>query len=336
MKRALPAGLLVLFLFSLAQAQFTADRMFGYMDRNRDGVIDRSESERMPGPFRDALRAMRIDTSRGIDKATLERAWPRMQEEMRAARDREASGGGRSSYSRDGRSSYSRDGRSSYSSRGSSDSRSSYYSRSGSSYGRDDGRSSSSRPDPRQQEKSKPKTKRPPKRKPQPRITVDLPTKFSEVDANRDGQIGLYEWDRAKYKEFFAMDKNHDGFLTPRELTTTTVAAAPSPRTRSTSRDSSTPSRSPAPSSGSQPASGSLTQEKFDPESSDGRRASYVFRSLDRNKDGSLTAEEWQRSQSTRRDFERANVKPPLPANLEQFAGIYLAVRKAGGGGRRR
>ena len=233
MKRTLPAGLLVLFLTSLAQAQFTADRMFGYMDRNRDGVIDRNEAERMPGPFRDALRAMRIDTRNGIDKATLERAWPRMQEEMRAARDREASGGGRSGYSRDGRSSY-------YSRGG--DSRSSYYSRGGDSrsYGRDDGRSSSSRPDPRQQEKSKPKTKRPPKRKPQPRITVDLPTKFSEVDANKDGQIGLYEWDRAKYKEFFAMDKNHDGFLTPRELTVTTVAAAPAPRTRSTGRESST------------------------------------------------------------------------------------------------
>ena len=331
MKRTLPVGLLVLFLTSFAQAQFTADRMFGYMDRNRDGVIDRSEAERMPGPFRDALRAMRIDTSRGIDKATLERAWPRMQEEMRAARDREASGGGRSSYS-------SRGG-SSYYSRGSSDGRSSYYSRSGSSYGRYDPRSSSSsRPDPRQQqEKSKPKTKRPPKRKPQPRITVDLPTKFSEVDTNKDGQIGLYEWDRAKYKEFFEMDKNHDGFLTPRELTTT-VAAAPAPRTRSTGRETSTPSRSPAPSSGSspKPASGSITPEKFDPDTSDGRRASYVFRSLDRNKDGSLTEEEWQRSQSTRRDFERANVKPPLPAKLEQFAGLYLAVRKAGGGNRRR
>ena len=60
MKCTLPAGLLVLLLTSFAQAQFTADRMFGYMDRNRDGVIDRSEAERMPGPFREALRAMRI------------------------------------------------------------------------------------------------------------------------------------------------------------------------------------------------------------------------------------------------------------------------------------
>ena len=42
-----------------------------------------------------------------------------------------------------------------------------------------------------------------------------------------------------------------------------------------------------------------------------------------------LTEDEWQRSQSTRRDFERKNVKPPLPAKLEQFAGLYIAVRKA-------
>ena len=68
---------------------------------------------------------------------------------------------------------------------------------------------------------------------------------------------------------------------------------------------------------------------KFDPESSDGRRASFVFRSLDRNKDGSLTQEEWERSQSTRRDFEKKNVTPTLPANLEQFGALYIAIRKA-------
>lgn len=308
MKRTLSSGMLVLCLASQAQAQFTADRLFGFIDRNRDGVIDRGEAERLPGPFREALRNMRIDTSRGIDLATLQRAWPRIEEEMRATRDREASRGGRGSYSRGG-----------------------------SSYGRgDDGRSSyrreeERRPEPRREEKPKPKTKRPPKRKPQPRITVDLPTKFSEVDTNGDGQIGLYEWDRAKYKEFFAMDRNQDGFLTPRELTATTVAAAPAPRSRSTGREPSprTPAQASPPS-----VSGSMTPEKFDPESSDGRRASFVFRSLDRDKDGTLTSEEWERSQGTRRDFERANVKPRLPAKLEEFAGLYLAVRKAGAGRR--
>lgn len=30
-----------------------------------------------------------------------------------------------------------------------------------------------------------------------------------------------------------------------------------------------------------------------------------------------------------RRDFERLNVKPPWPSSLEQFAGLYLTVRKA-------
>ena len=48
--------------------------------------------------------------------------------------------------------------------------------------------------------------------------TALLPESFRPLDKNRDGQIGLYEWDRAKYAEFRKLDKNNDGFLTPKEL----------------------------------------------------------------------------------------------------------------------
>lgn len=290
MKRGLLAALLLSSLATLVQAQdqYPPDKVFQYYDRNRNGKLDYEDYGRMQDNFKQAIRAARLDLRNGVDYQTFLRAWPTMQGEMRAQRDRDASRG---------------------------DSR-------GGDYRREEYR----RPEPRKTEK--PKSKRPPKRKPQPRLTVDLPTKFSEVDKNKDGQIGLYEWDRAKFKEFFTLDQNNDGFLTPRELTAGNPVT-PSPRTRvaSTSRTSSTPSAEPA--EAPKAGSGTITPEKFDPESSDGRRASYVFRSLDRNKDGTLTEEEWQRSQSTRRDFEKKNVKPPLPANLEQFAGLYIAVRKA-------
>ncbi len=45
-----------------------------------------------------------------------------------------------------------------------------------------------------------------------------LPEAYRSLDKNKDGQIGLYEWDRAKYAEFKKLDKNGDGFLTPLEL----------------------------------------------------------------------------------------------------------------------
>ena len=45
-----------------------------------------------------------------------------------------------------------------------------------------------------------------------------LPKEFQAYDKNGDGQIGLYEWDRARFAEFKKLDKNNDRFLTPQEL----------------------------------------------------------------------------------------------------------------------
>lgn len=44
-----------------------------------------------------------------------------------------------------------------------------------------------------------------------------LPDWFSELDRDRDGQIGLYEWDRRRFAEFTKWDLNGDGFVEPRE-----------------------------------------------------------------------------------------------------------------------
>lgn len=50
------------------------------------------------------------------------------------------------------------------------------------------------------------------------RISQPLPQGYVARDKNGDGQIGLYEWDRAKYAEFAKLDRNGDGFLTAQEL----------------------------------------------------------------------------------------------------------------------
>ena len=55
------------------------------------------------------------------------------------------------------------------------------------------------------------------------RVTVDLPPKYSELDTDFDGQIGLYEWvisKRESLDQFDAIDVNIDGYLTPAELMT--------------------------------------------------------------------------------------------------------------------
>lgn len=54
--------------------------------------------------------------------------------------------------------------------------------------------------------------------------------------------------------------------------------------------------------------------------------ARSVFRNLDRNSDGQLTAEEWHRSRSTRTKFENAKITLECPVNVETFVKRYLLL----------
>lgn len=54
--------------------------------------------------------------------------------------------------------------------------------------------------------------------------------------------------------------------------------------------------------------------------------ARSIFRTLDRNSDGQLTAEEWHRSRGTRTKFENAKITLELPANIETFVKRYLQL----------
>lgn len=58
--------------------------------------------------------------------------------------------------------------------------------------------------------------------------------------------------------------------------------------------------------------------------------ARSVFRNLDRNSDGQLTAEEWHRSRSTRTKFENAKITLECPANVETFIKRYLQLESSG------
>lgn len=71
--------------------------------------------------------------------------------------------------------------------------------------------------------------------------TSPLPKEYQGFDKNGDGQIGLYEWDRAKYAEFKKLDKNRDGFLTPQELAAKGVVVASAAATPNATAPATTP-----------------------------------------------------------------------------------------------
>lgn len=50
-----------------------------------------------------------------------------------------------------------------------------------------------------------------------PRYPEGLPNWFQSHDRNRDGQVGLYEWERDRLGEFKTWDINGDGFIEPQE-----------------------------------------------------------------------------------------------------------------------
>ena len=188
-------------------------------------------------------------------------------------------------------------------------------------------------------------------------MTYDLPSNYRPLDLNHDGQIGLFEWDRTRYADFITLDRNGDGLLTAKEVLGTKIAP-PKPRVTETAAASdpaagataSTPASPSASSSGrgdsrfgrgpggppgssAAPKSGSSktvsAPEKVDADSQEGRMAKFNFGRLDLDKDGSLTAEEWSKSQSIRASFEKAGVKLTFPLDADQFAGWQIAVQKA-------
>ncbi len=53
---------------------------------------------------------------------------------------------------------------------------------------------------------------------PPPPAAAELPAQFRELDKDKDGQLGVYEWPRDDLETFQKLDRNSDGFLTTAEL----------------------------------------------------------------------------------------------------------------------
>ncbi len=162
------------------------------------------------------------------------------------------------------------------------------------------------------------------KPKPKARITVDLPANYTAIDVDGDGQIGLYEWERSKFAEFNELDRNGDGFLTPKEL----VAAAAGkgkPTTPTVTVVNPTAVAAPARATVTvKPAAPAVAVVATPPEEDkETKQAKTFFKGLDDDDDGKITAEEWAKSRGIRVKFENVGITPTFPLDLPTFTKLY-------------
>ena len=161
-----------------------------------------------------------------------------------------------------------------------------------------------------------------------------LPEEYKEGDTDQDGQIALFEWAAWKRSDmfaFFELDGNQDGFLTAKELDGDKSEADRGivmKRDRLSVSGSSRNSRvrsasSPNARSGSSSRSPEQTAK-------DKSRATTYFGALDRDNDGTLSTEEWDRSRRVKGMFEKAGI-PIKPMSESEFASNYMkAAAKSG------
>ena len=156
------------------------------------------------------------------------------------------------------------------------------------------------------------------------RLTRPLPDGFGELDPNGDGQIGLYEWRRWNRKltgEFLTLDRNRDGFLTPRELDGVDPKqyaqgeAAAAPLRPVASATSARGSNAPPVGDGGEPA----------PEISDRDRKAgeRYFTLLDRDRNGRISLEEWEKSSKLKPKFEAVGADLASELNQDAFVTAY-------------
>jgi len=145
------------------------------------------------------------------------------------------------------------------------------------------------------------------------KMTMKLPDSFRSKDKDNDGQIGLYEWPRNDYAGFKKLDHNGDGFLTPQELSrgprSTTVASS-----SGSSRSSST---------GSSGSSTADTAAAASPSSGSKSPGEKAFDLLDKDKNTTISEEEWKKSMSTGPAFKKAGIAVSFPLPRGEFLRLY-------------
>ncbi|MFH5802561.1 hypothetical protein [Alienimonas sp. DA493] len=166
------------------------------------------------------------------------------------------------------------------------------------------------------------------------RVTRDLPEAFGEFDTDEDGQIGLYEWrlwNRALIAEFLTLDRDGDGYLTPRELAEADArdyargdAAALPPERLSPGPMRPTASVVRSDAVGVPVASApAAVEEPAELDPRDRAAAERYFKLLDRDRSGRVSLPEWDRSERLKPKFEAAGADLASELDLETFVAYY-------------
>ena len=155
---------------------------------------------------------------------------------------------------------------------------------------------------------------------PKPPPAPKLPADYVGRDTNRDGQIGLYEWSKNDLSTFSRLDTNRDGFLVPAELVNPGSGSRGSAVANVIVPTGKGPAATFTSSSATVAAPGAPAA---DPKIAD---AGNAFDFLDANKDGALSAEEWERSRNARKRFADAKFEVQIPLTKAKFVENYVKL----------